>query len=55
MKTGGIVITELGSVDLQEAEAPELSSHDVVTRTLYSGISRGMECHYTCDVYGEMG
>ena len=55
VKTGGIVITELGSVELQEVEVPELSSHEVVTRTLYSGISRGMVRHYTCGVYGDVG
>lgn len=55
MKTRGIVIVEPFKVELREVELPEPLPHEVVVRTLFSGISVGTERHYITGVYAEMG
>jgi 2-desacetyl-2-hydroxyethyl bacteriochlorophyllide A dehydrogenase len=54
VRTRAIVITEPGCVELRDVDVPEPTAHDVVTRTLYSGISVGTERHYISGAYGEM-
>jgi len=55
LKTRAVVITEPNRVELREVELPDPTSQDVVTRTLYSGISVGTERHYISGAYGGMG
>jgi len=55
IRTRGIVITRPGEVELQEIALPDPLPGDVVTRTLYSGISVGTERHYISGAYADMG
>jgi 3-hydroxyethyl bacteriochlorophyllide a dehydrogenase len=55
MKTRGIVIIEPGTVRLETLDVPQPGPDEVVTRTLYSGISVGTERQYISGAYGGMG
>ncbi|HEY7030722.1 MAG TPA: zinc-binding dehydrogenase [Thermomicrobiales bacterium] len=55
MKTRAIVIAEPFKVQLREVELPAPQPHEVVVRTLFSGISVGTERHYITGVYADMG
>lgn len=55
MKTVAIVILEPGRVEPREVPLPALEPHEVLARTLISGISVGTERHYITGVYADMG
>lgn len=55
MRTQAIVIVEPFKVEVRTVEVPEPEPHEVVARTLVSGISVGTERHYITGVYGGMG
>ncbi len=55
MRTQAIVIVEPFKVELQTVEIPEPAPHEIVARTLFSGISVGTERHYITGVYADMG
>ncbi len=49
------VIVEPGRVELKTVRVPDPEPHEVLTRTLLSGISVGTERHYITGAYGRMG
>jgi 2-desacetyl-2-hydroxyethyl bacteriochlorophyllide A dehydrogenase len=55
VRTRAIVIVEPGRVELRTVEVPEPEPHEVLARTLVSGISVGTERHYITGAYGRMG
>lgn len=55
MKTVAIVIVQPGQVEPREVTLPALEPHEILSRTLVSGISVGTERHYITGVYADMG
>jgi bacteriochlorophyllide a dehydrogenase len=55
VRTRAIVIVEPFKIDVRTVEIPEPEPHEVVVRTLVSGISVGTERHYITGVYANMG
>ena len=55
MQTQAIVIVEPFKVELRTVDVPDPEPHEVVARTLVSGISVGTERHYITGVYANMG
>lgn len=55
VRTQAIVIPEPGRVDLRPVTVPDPEPHEVLARTLVSGISVGTERHYITGAYALMG
>jgi 2-desacetyl-2-hydroxyethyl bacteriochlorophyllide A dehydrogenase len=55
IRTQAVVIVEPWRVELQPVTIPDPEPHEVLARTLVSGISVGTERHYITGAYADMG